>query len=193
MEQDILNLMKKETDDAQKAELAATECVIAMIQDHIEECEPIRELWLMAPNAVAVCPSKHVLPAMPLIPTPAVVASYEDRLNDGQLQEVLRCLSGLQASDSILNEDFVAWVSSMCDSSVAPQRNSRSAQHHEGAVPHELKQCMLPLSWRTRVAELRSALSRIERLPEIAETIGIVDVDQALSRLLAAGEQLSSS
>jgi hypothetical protein len=96
----LLKHLKEITDARFEVETAQAQCVLKLIGKCVEQCEPIREEWLLAPDVVCVCKRRLVVP--PTIPPPtAVVEEFPpNKLNDQQAQYLSQVLASAGASIS---------------------------------------------------------------------------------------------
>jgi hypothetical protein len=85
--------LKKAYEDRFVVETSQVACVLKLIGKCIENCEPIREEWLLAPDVVCVCKNRLVVPP-PLDPiVPDVIQFSANRLNGQQSEYLLECLT----------------------------------------------------------------------------------------------------
>ncbi len=71
----------------------------------IEQCQPIREKWLLAPDAFSVCSDLLVVPPPPVAVIPYVHEFTPKRLNNEQLSVAGILVSHAHLGDLVLSED----------------------------------------------------------------------------------------
>lgn len=91
-------------------ELACTEALTARIIRAIEDFSPIREQWLIAPDAFCVVSESLILPLPLEPPTPVLHEFPASRMNQEQINVMERAIYNLQLGGLVLLEDVEEWL-----------------------------------------------------------------------------------
>ena len=98
---------------AYRRELACVEALVARIIQTIEQCQPICEKWLFAPDAFCVCSDLLVVPPPPPAVVPKVHEFSSERLNEEQLSVASVLVSHAHLGELVLSEDVAELLSRM--------------------------------------------------------------------------------
>lgn len=149
MEKEILDKVRGIIAKQQLSEIAAGEAIIELVTACIDACEPINEEWLSAPDAVAVCPNRLIIPAF-IPPADPVIERLEDNtLGDKQMEVVKEWLNGLVQKDHVLYEDLDSFLHHLCTSSCGAQSSCATLLYTaDGVMKASHSSMSLPVNWR---------------------------------------------
>lgn len=106
MEASLFQNMRELVKQRYVSELSVSSRLISMVAEAIEECEPLKHEWLVAPDAVSVMHSRLVVPAAEPPPIPHVVHFHNDHLNEEQIHNIQQWLKTVATGSVILEADM---------------------------------------------------------------------------------------
>lgn len=188
-ESSIIDISKADIKSRHEKEISCCQRLVDMIGDVVRASEPIREDWLLAPDVIALTPSRLIVPYPQPPPIPHVQVFYSDKLNEEQSEVLKEWVNALKSTDSnVMVEDLDA-LFDRCTSRIGP----RSSIDCSGEL---MKTLTLPMEWRTRPGptdgELQAITSDIRNeirsnqaaLGIEGDEVGIIPVTNVLRRLL---------
>lgn len=190
MEHDITKMLQKIIADQQMRELAAGERVVVLAQQSIDACEPICVEWLIAPDALAVCPNRLIIPAFVPPPPPVVEEVFDNVLNENQFDIVAKKIMSLKHHNSVLCEDFASWLQRSCNSSVSPQSctttslfKSVGGRQDPSAMLATFNSTAFPINWRVNTDHCMTAMLEQHFVAGTCMYSGDMAVDVVLEKL----------
>lgn len=84
--------------------------LVHMVGEKVEAAEPIRELWLLSQDSIAVHRDQVVKQYPPAPVVPQIEAFDDHRLNTGQIGEVRNWLSSIKTGAVVLEQDVLAML-----------------------------------------------------------------------------------
>ena len=171
----LLDKMRETVYDRQRNELATTERLTTLILEAIENCIPIREEWLLAPDALAICQNHSVIPEIPSEPVPIIDVFPDDRLNEEQVEVAHDMLKNLQVGKVVLEEDLENWIK-LCSNPIGPL----GCSDNDGGRQVGLT---LPKKWRENESNIRRDIIKVKGVPGIDESSGIMPLETLMTHL----------
>jgi hypothetical protein len=108
MEASILTALLEIIKKRYVREASVVERLSVMIGESIENAEPIREQWLLAPDAIAVMKESLIVPTPEPPPIPEIVDFFTDRLNEEQADILHQWMEQVAVGMAILEQDLDA-------------------------------------------------------------------------------------
>ena len=161
-------------------ELACTSRLVEMIGETIEKAEPIRELWLVAPDAISVHPTSLTVPPAPEPVTPSIAEFFRDHLSGEQMDVLAQLVADIKTGSVVLEED----LASLLDRSASPIGPLGTVHLSDSAT---LINLTFPRTYRaqSQLDRIKAKLSPHESVVGIDEHYGVVDADSVSSDLVS--------
>lgn len=145
-ESEIIQEMKGAIQKRYEIEVSVIHRLTEMIGDVIMSNEPIREEWLLAPDALAIVSNRHVYPEEPDPIEPALDPYYSDRLNNEQVQVLKSWLDNMRVGDYIIEQDLNDMLD-RCLASTGPF-SSISQTFYPSNINQKFLHLTMPTAWR---------------------------------------------
>jgi hypothetical protein len=140
MDASLIAMLKQLISTRYHREIATCHRLVGMIGETIAAAEPIRQEWLLAPDAIAVIDGRLIVPDPEPYPDPVINEFYDDRLNEEQVDVINQWIQIVRIGEVILIEDMHALLD-RCLSGCGPLGNVQSSTGY-------LSHLTLPKRWR---------------------------------------------
>ena len=175
-ESDMKNIVTMVIQKRFARELACANRLVEMIGEVVEQALPIKEHWLVAPDAISVHPATLSYPpdADPIVPK--IKAFYADHLNEEQTRILEENVEDIRTGGVALEEDVIALLHRAL-STVGPYGSV--ALSPTSSFSH----VMLPVSMRNDRERLQNLLAPNDKIPGTAEHFGVVSAASIVKNL----------
>lgn len=176
MESGLKSMMTMLIEKRHSKELACIARLLEMIGETIEKAEPIRELWLVAADAISVHPASLVVSPEQEPPIPTVSRVFNDRLNHEQIEVLSQLVADITTGSIVLNED----CSSLLYRCLSPIGPTTVVCLSDTAVMSSLT---LPSDYRSASQLIRDKLIRHEPKVGVDDHYGVLDASTIVASL----------